>query len=669
MKHADWKTLFLKRDPQSAPESLLPAFEYDGKSFDPEIWRHTWRDKGCNRSEVEFLSPDGRLKFLLDIRVYDDYDAVYYIPYFISICGIPSGIIADFQALSWRSRTVRNPNLGHGGESSPVFLRRNYGTKSNCLDFVARNVPLSSGGCPNMRGEHKVVMQADEGRPSAEWLPFWAADFAPDDGVIIGLGWSGAWQAEIELEREGIFRMEAGMLETHFRVEPYETLRNIGVLVCFRNGIGVTEGQNRFRNLLIEHFAVRNHWPEERPVLPVVQPVFGGISTRTHLDFLRMYEKYHYPCELIGIDAGWYGYGYHADVFTLTWARETGNWRVNDAHPNGLRPITDEISRMGAKSYLWTEFERACPYTDLVAEHPEWFVDDGDLMLNLGNPEALNWLIDFTIHFFHENNLYQMQQDFNFNTLSHWRKQDTPERIGVSEMKYIAGLYTYWDALLAAEPAITINHCASGGRRIDLEAVQRGFTFWRSDAQCFPDNDPLQNQIQHFYLSQWYPFHSGGIWVKQNPSDEYSFFSAAATGISDCTFIYHHQVPSETEWDYADHARLLREAVRLRPYFLGNYYPLTGEPERRENWCAFQYALPDGSGGILIAFRREESPEADMYFQLRELDPDAEYQVEFYRGNTATSMSGKQLRWQHIELAPRSFEILTYARKESSRIS
>ena len=663
MKQEAWKKLFAVRDPNAALESLLPAFDYNGNAFDPKWWRRSECEAETDRIRVDFLSPDSRLVLQLDIRFYPDFDAVYYTPSFVSVCDAPSGIVENFRALAWRSRIPRDANLGHGGETRTVMLRRNYGTQSNYLDFAARNLALTNGGVPKKReGGNRAEMVANEGRSAASWLPFWAADFAPDDGVLIGLGWSGAWRAEIELNDEGIFRMDAGMLATHFRLEPRETLRNVAVLVCFRRGLGVTAGQNRFRRLLTEHFAINNHWPEKRPVLPVVQPVFGGIATQTHLDFLRLYDKYHYPSELVGIDAGWYGYGRHDDVFTGTWSQETGNWRINAAHPDGLKPITDAIGALGAKSYLWCEFERACPYTDLVREHPEWFVECGSLMLNLGNPEALRWLTDFTIRFFHDNNLYQIQQDFNFDTLPHWASLDSPERIGVAEMKYIAGLYAYWDALLAAEPRITINHCASGGRRLDLETLQRGFTFWRSDAQCFPENDPIQNQIQHFYLSQWYPFHSGGIWVKQHPNDEYSFFSAIAAGISDCTFIYCHRVLPETEWDYADHARLLREAVRLRRYFLGDYYPLTTEPERRENWCAFQYSLPDGEGGIVMVFRRPESPEPEMCFPLHDLDPEAQYRLELYRARTSEIVSGTELKWRTFLLEPRSFEVATYSK-------
>lgn len=652
---------FSGRNQETSPESLLPEFTYDGEAFDPARWSLQIREIGADCREIRFTSPDGLLELELDVRFYPDFDAVEYTPVLRNPGTEPGGLVENFRSLAWRSKVAHCPDRGHGGEPRTVLLRRNFGTKSNYLDFVAQDVMMGVGGWLLREETRRVAMVADEGRSSANWLPFWGVDFTPEHGILVGLGWSGAWRADFELTSNDCFTMTASQLATHFRVLPGEELRSLMVLVMFRDGIGVEAGQNRFRRLLGAHYAP--HDVAGRPeVNPISLPVFGGIPTATHLQFIERFAAGGFPYDFFGIDAGWYGYGENRDVFSGTWGAETGNWRYNPAHPDGFAAITAAVAAQGRKSWLWFEPERAQRDTDWPKLHPEWYIDAGEnkLLLDFSNPEAWRGMLDYTLQLFEENNLDQLHQDFNFNILPHWAQLDTPDRVGVAEMKYIAGLYAYWDALRAHNPPITIDHCASGGRRIDLESLRRGYVIWRSDAQCFPGNAPEQNQIQHYYLSSWYPFHAGGIWVKQKPFDEYDFFSGVANGVTDCTFIYAHEAPSETEWDYADHARLLREAVRLRPYFTGDYYPLSMMPERQENWCAFQYARQDGSG-VAFFFRRAESPEAEEVFRLRAIDRDAMYEVERYGRTEKERISGRELEFRRLLLPPRSFEILFYS--------
>ena len=51
-------------------------------------------------------------------------------------------------------------------------------------------------------------------------------------------------------------------------------------------------------------------------------------------------------------------------------------------------------------------------------------------------------------------------------------------------IRYIEGLYEMWDELRAKNPGLVIDNCASGGRRIDLEAISRSVALWQSDINC-----------------------------------------------------------------------------------------------------------------------------------------------------------------------------------------
>jgi len=43
--------------------------------------------------------------------------------------------------------------------------------------------------------------------------------------------------------------------------------------------------------------------------------------------------------------------------------------------------------------------------------------------------------------------------------------RDTPDRQGMTEIRYVEGLYEMWDELRAKHPGLLIDNCASGGRR------------------------------------------------------------------------------------------------------------------------------------------------------------------------------------------------------------
>jgi alpha-galactosidase len=644
----------------NVPETLLPDFNYDGKAFQTSDWRQNTIELNKGNFIKEFISGDGKLKLSIEVRAYPEFNAVEYRPSLENISNEKTGVVENFRSLAWHKPCEFMPHLGHGGEYRSVFIRRNYGTKSNYMDYVAQPVILNANKVFPRNFSTKAEMVTDEGRSSATWLPFWGVDMSPSEGLLVGFGWTGAWRADFDIY-QGTFSMSAGMLKTHFRMEPGEKFIQPSVLIMFRENESVEEAQNRFRKLLSDHFAPRNANGKIREN-QIFMPVFGGIKTETHLKYIDLFEKLAYPYDVYNIDAGWNGTKENLDVFTGTWAEEVGNWQVNPAHPTGLSPIGEAAQKNKKTVSIWFEPERARRGTPITKDHPEWFIDigDADLLLNLGHSQALQWLTDMTIDFFTRNHINQLHQDFNFNVLPYWAATDAPDRIGVTEIKYITGLYKYWDSLRAHSPEILIDHCASGGRRIDIESLRRGYVVWRSDAQCWPDNDITQNQIQNFYLTQWYPFHAGGVWVEPKLHDEYNFFSCVSNAIADCTFIYKHEVPDPKNYDYAYHVSLVREAIRMRPYFLGNYYQLSRAPENLENWCAYQ--LHCGDKGLVMIFRRPESPNGDEVFRLREIEPEAEYEIEIYGETKKLRICGKDLRYYSLSLPPRSFRLIYYTK-------
>ena len=75
------------------------------------------------------------------------------------------------------------------------------------------------------------------------------------------------------------------------------------------------------------------------------------------------------------------------------------------------------------------------------------------------------------------------RQDFNFEPFPYWDKADVPPTAaGMTEISLRwKAVQKPWDELLRRHKGPSIDNCASGGRRIDLETCSRSLPLWPSD--------------------------------------------------------------------------------------------------------------------------------------------------------------------------------------------
>lgn len=263
------------------------------------------------------------------------------------------------------------------------------------------------------------------------------------------------------------------------------------------------------------------------------------------------------------------------------------------------------------------------PRSAIGSEHPEWCLSFKDQtgadfpqwLFNLGNSDARKWLTDFLARCLCDWDVDIFRNDFNIGPLPFWHAADGPDREGITEIRYIEGLYEMWDELLRRKPGLTIDNCASGGRRIDLETVSRSYPLWQSDTQCCGHDMPIWNQVQNAGLSLYVPQHAAGAWLL----DAYNIRSVATNGYSLCSDISKRD-------DLIALARKASDEVNaLRPYYLGDYYPLLPISLDPSVWCGWQYHRPDLRGGFAMLFRRDRSPYPSASICLHGLVETARY--------------------------------------------
>jgi alpha-galactosidase len=318
--------------------------------------------------------------------------------------------------------------------------------------------------------------------------------------------------------------------------------------------------------------------------------------------------------------------------------------------PNGIKPIGDAVRREGMQFLMWFEPERICPGTLIAKEHPEWVVlpkDGGWGMFNLAVPEAREYITKYIDASIKEYGVRCLRIDNAVSYSPLWAMLDEsePERRGMAEIRYVEGLYRMWDDLLAANPGLFIDNCASGGGRIDLETCSRSIPLWRTDGTIEPlfrkdfEQAAMQNQAMTAGFSRYVPFSTSG----QMGATPYLFRS----GVNGGGISFGEDVrPADYPRDLLKQA--IAEAKRLRKYYFGDYYPLTPVTVDPADWCVVQYHRPAEQDGMIVLFRRPKSCFASYVLQnVQAIEPEADYEVVQsldYAPSASVRMKGSSLR-------------------------
>ncbi len=617
----------------------------------------------------------------LNIREFPEYPALEYTPVLENTTGERSPRISDFRSLDLRGITpeyydVMKLKTWHLHAGAAMRIRANMGSQCVPSDFFPADRILYP-----RTGANTFELTTTEGRPSAAYLPFFGVDFTDYEGFNVSIGWSGAWRASAFLSTDGSlfpagldYRVESSLMATDFRLEPGEKLTLPSILLQFRSEQKIEDAQNLHRRLLRQYFSPRDSKGNLiKP--PVSFCTWGGQDTPGLLERIRLIKENKLPYEVFWMDAGWMGadapcpHFLEESEYQSDWPQRVGNWKMNrHAHPDGLKPVSDAARDAGMKMLLWMENERICKWSGaaVITEHPEWLLsresDKTNYVLNLGIPEASDWIANVVGDIMEKEGIDNLRVDFNINTLPFWHENDVPNRIGITEIRYVEGLRRTWANLRKRFPDMFIDNCASGGRRLDYVLAQYGFPLCQSDFATFGEYQFTCVQLENYYLTSWLPLHASLHWYP-DVTDSYATLSAAggATGFGDKIWQFNGRYPKE-DHPMEFHRERMALLCRLRDIQLrADYYPLTPDAIRLENWCASQFHDPEKEEGYLLAFRRTESVEESKVFPLRHIQDDARYKAEFLNGEIK-ELSGKELRSYAVTLPPHSVELMIYSK-------
>lgn len=653
------------------PEHVPFSFQYDGKESAQFLtgWQVTRKNVAGKDSRVHrytYTDPVTHLKVTAEVRLYPDFpNVIDWVLYFRNDGTSDTPIIENILPLHW---TISS-------SSSDSILRHDKGSDNSAEDFT----PLEEHFGPG-ESDHLESFGGDSS--STNTLPFFNLQNG-DHGLIGAIGWTGNWKADFAHAEDGkTILMTAGMKRTHLLLHPGEEIRTPRIVLMSWTGGSWQDSQNAWRHLLLAHYTPQDNG---KPITGAI--LFGSWGSEPIADklaYIQWVHEHKIPVEVYAVDAGWYGASVGPES-TGNWGKARGDWFPSPLYyPNGIKPLGNALKSDGLGFSLWIEPETGMPGTKIVKDHPDWFFPPlppseyrhwsfppETWLANLGNPAARKGITNMVSDSITNFGMTWYRQDFNTMPERFWKRADTPDRIGMSEIGHIEGLYKMWDELLARHPGLHIDNCASGGRRIDIETMSRSFVNWRSD-HGFADTMAEQAQTQA--LTPWVPGNMGfetytmsSPWTKAGPYttpknlylmrlgyDAGYGVTPGATGVNNNAWV---------AWI----KQAIGEYREVQPYFYGDFYPLLPYSRSDETWTAWQWNRPEDKDGLVIVLRRPKSPFTAMELGLRHIKPDAMYKVEIrttYDKTPVKEIKGSDLAHLQIHLLNAPDSTLVFYRQE-----
>jgi alpha-galactosidase len=690
-------------------KELLPALEkgapfsftYDGRPARSFLssWKRSETSKplpdGRTLQTITYQDPATHLEVSRETTLFPNGNAIEWMLTFHNAGSEDTPILENILPL--------DAEIALPGENHLVF-HHVHGSVGGLGDYVPVDKQLSPGAGVELA--HYIFTN---GHHTDTFLPFFNAQWG-SGGLIGAIGWTGQWMMKAERSAGGLI-LKSGQQTTHLKLHAGESIRTPRVLLAPWNGSDRSTGQNALRSVLLSYYVPR---VDGKIVLPPVSHsaayvlIFDDIAKKTGknpLDVLPtitqrdLGEKggrgfvgpdaaLNYVTEKnqlqvirtmppIGFEAYWLDAGW----FEGGWPGGRGSWVPNSKFPDGLAPLGIACHEKGLKFILWFDPEGVAPGSLIEKEHPEWVLhqnytkekpgeSEADRnaaqawggIFRFSDPAATKWMIDLLASRIRDWHVDIFRMDRNTNPLPFWKSADAPDRQGITENHQIEGLYAMWDGLLDRFPGLEIDNANWRITGPDIEAMRRTIgSLTRSEVTNGGVPNPIADQLHTADLNMWVPFDSNLL----HGVDPYNFRSTATTGVGVALDLESPYVPMDQL------AKAIAELKSLRPYWLGDYYPLTPISLRADIWCGWQFDRPELNGGFAMFFRRPDNKHASYLASLHGIDPKSSYEVTFaetYDIQSKKVMSGAELRHLKVTIPKAPGSLLVRYEKKSNTI-
>ncbi len=490
-----------------------------------------------------------------------------------------------------------------------------------CREFQPTRAPWSAG---------THLVESRRGRTSHDAVPVafsGTSGFGEHHGDIVGvhLAWSGNHQIRLDRLADGRRFIQAGELLVPGEVVLGPGQRYAAPTVLIVAGHGLTTCSQRF------HRHIRRSQPD-RP-RPVLLNTWEAVYFDHDLDTLRALadRAAAVGVERFVLDDGWFG-GRRDDTAGL------GDWWVSpEAHPDGLGPLIDHVTRLGMDFGIWVEPEMVNPDSDLYRAHPEWVLGDAgvtgrnQLVLDLSIDECWTYLHDRLDRLLASHDIAFVKWDMN------------RDLAGAGAHHQTLALYALLDALGAAHPAVEFESCASGGGRADAGILRRTARIWTSDCNDAVERQVIQRGFSHLLPPEVMGSHIGPPRAHTTGRTQRLAFRAATALFGHLGVEWNLLDASERDLDKLE--AWIRLHKQLRPLLHGGDTVRLDHPDAAA--IAHGVVATDRSEAVFaVAQLRSGDASVPPRLTFAELDPDRRYRLErIAMPGEVLGLTMRQPRW------------------------
>lgn len=652
------------------------SFIYGGKSNGPVFpadWKQTVVDEVGRGIIKTVLTHASGLVVTRETRVLSEFDAVEYEVRFGNLSKKTLSPISAIRALDISFGVSLQDEVSvvsSGGGLYDGFLPpRSFAIRTNCF-------------APTIPDAGTLVLKTEGGRSSNKDLPFFFIhNETRQEGIFIAFGWSGQWEAYLTRNiPTGTLGARAKIPDLKIALEPGEEIKGPTVLVGLYRG-PLTDGSNRLRRLISSEYTPKLDGADAVTPMAIydhfwnVEEDFDEALLKKLADGAAAIGQ-----EYFLLDAGWYAGASKQEGFNAG----LGNWDEVDKNklPNGLRPVADYVRSKGLKFGMWFEPERVASGTRLAIEHPEWILWEHDKepessaflrekypehvyfkknygLLDFGRADVQQWVKNLLDRYIRDYGVQYIRYDFNIDPLPYWDANDSPDRHGITQLRYIHGFYAIVDWIRERHPGTVLEGCASGGRRIDLETARRFHTFWISDYTVDPAIVRFHLFGINFFLPGNYHYVQYTLPAPRQVNfkpDDLGFQSlfGGAFGTGGRVDLWSDEMKEK--------ARLHVQVWKgLRRYLLEDYYPLSSQPGDLKSWSGWQFQDPKDGSGFMQTFRTRTADTAHR-FAIHKLKKRARYLFTDAYSMESMEMTGEAAMTQGVEVTqePMTSKVLLY---------
>lgn len=367
-----------------------------------------------------------------------------------------------------------------------------------------------------------TAVESMRGHSSAHENPFVIlkrTNTTEDAGEAFGFSfvYSGNFLAQAEVDTYDVTRFSMGINPRGFRwkLAPGVVFQTPEVLMSY-SGAGLNGLSNTLHSLLRSRVA-RGPWRDRpRPVLLNNWEATGmEFTEESVLNIARKGAEV--GVELFVLDDGWFG--------KRTETSGLGDWFVDKSKlPNGIKGLADKVNALGMDFGIWIEPEMVNEDSDLFRAHPEFALCTPDrrkslgrsqLVLDFSNPNVVDYIYQMLVEAFAGANISYIKWDMNRSITECFSNYWPADQQGEVYHRYILGVYSLYEKLIAKYPNLLFESCASGGSRFDA-----GMLYYAPQAWCSDDTDAAERVRIQYGSSYGYPISSWGAHVSECPNQQ-----------------------------------------------------------------------------------------------------------------------------------------------------